>query len=267
MDQRALDLFSNYMKVTGVPVLEDATSGEPSLQGKKLGVVNGATWIILWSSFFGRRILPGVKIINVGNEAVQLNFMRAHHKGESCPPQINIDTFVRYAEDLVKLWGVHAILISCSTMNRSFSAVEEAMKKHNVPVIQIDEAMMERAVSTGGKILIVATHGPTVKSTQALLEETAKRLGVSVSFTGATAEAAFDLLGEGDVAAHNEVIAEAIRNGQKEEDIDIVVLAQLSMTVFKLSYPDCEAEFGVPVLTSGETGFERAREVLSSVPL
>jgi hypothetical protein len=39
------------------------------------------------------------------------------------------------------------------------------------------------------------------------------------------------------------------------------------MTIFKLSYPDCEAELGVPVLASGETGFELAREVLSSVPL
>jgi hypothetical protein len=36
------------------------------------------------------------------------------------------------------------------------------------------------------------------------------------------------------------------------------------MTVFKISYPDeaCLREFGVPVITSGETGFERAREVL-----
>ncbi len=67
------------------------------------------------------------------------------------------------------------------------------MKKHNVPVVQIDEAMMEKAVETGGKILIVATHGPTVKSTQALLEE------------------AFDLLGKGDIEGHNEVIARAIR--------------------------------------------------------
>lgn len=42
--------------------------------------------------YFGKMILPGVKIINVGNEAVQLSFMKAHREGKPCPPQINIDT-------------------------------------------------------------------------------------------------------------------------------------------------------------------------------
>jgi hypothetical protein len=40
------------------------------------------------------------------------------------------------------------------------------------------------------------------------------------------------------------------------------VLAQLSMSLFLLSFPEPEAEFGVPVFTSGQCGFERAAEVL-----
>ena len=54
MDHQALELFSSYMKVTGVPALEHPLANEASLQGKKLGVVNGATWITLWSNYFGR---------------------------------------------------------------------------------------------------------------------------------------------------------------------------------------------------------------------
>jgi len=40
------------------------------------------------------------------------------------------------------------------------------------------------------------------------------------------------------------------------------------MTVFKLFFPDdaCAGEFGVRVITGGETGFERAREVLAGLP-
>jgi len=261
-DLNPIDLFSMYMKITGVPTLDEFPCDDPALKGKKLGIVNGASWISLWTNYFGGKMLPGVKLINVGNEAVQLNFMDAHHKGEACPPQINIDLFAEYAEQLVKLYGVDAIMISCSTMNRAAGAVREAMTKHGVPVIQIDEAMMEEAVNHGGKILIVATHGPTVDSTRALLEETAQRLGKEVSFAGATVEEAFDLLGAGDIEGHNEVIAQAIREKTRQEKIDIVVLAQLSMTVFKLSYPDCVKEFGVPVLTSGETGLQRAGEIL-----
>jgi Asp/Glu/hydantoin racemase len=263
-DFNPIDLFSLYMKVVGVPTLEELPCDDPALKGKKLGIINGASWITLWSNYFGAVMLPGVKLINVGNEAVQLNFMEAHRKGEPYLPEINIDLFLEYAEHLVMLCGVDAIMISCSTMNRAADAVRGAMAQHGVPVVQIDEAMMVQAVNHGGKILTAATHGPTVKSTQALLEETAQHLGKEVSFTGVTIEKAFRFLGEGNIEKHNEIIAQAIREKVQQEKIDIVVLAQLSMTVFKLSYADCVEKFGVPVLTSGETGFQRAGEVLRS---
>lgn len=257
-----IELFGNYMQVTGVPSLVDEVAADHRLQGKKLGVINGSSWTSLWSSWFGKTLMPGVRIINVGNEAVQLNFMKAHHRKEPCPPQINIDIFERYAHDLYDLFQVDAILISCSTMNKAFLQVNESMRPFGVPVIQIDQAMMEQAVDSGGKILVVATHGPTVKSTQDLLRETAGRMGKEVFFSGATVEEAFELLGKGDIAGHNEVIAEAIRKALEKEKVDIVVLAQLSMSVFKFSYPDARQEFGVEVLTSGETGFLRARDLL-----
>ena len=95
-----------------------------------------------------------------------------------------------------------------------------------------------------------------------MLQETADRLGKKVDFAGATIEEAFDALGEGDVRAHNELIANAIRKSQKKQDIDIVVLAQLTMTVFTFSYPDPVTTFGIPVLSSGVTGFRRAGEIL-----
>ncbi|MHC4355550.1 MAG: aspartate/glutamate racemase family protein, partial [Planctomycetota bacterium] len=131
-----------------------------------------------------------------------------------------------------------------------------------VPVIQIDEAMMEQAVSTEGKILVVATHGPTVRSTQALLRETANRLDKQVDFVGATIEEAFDLLGEGKIAEHNQAIATTIRNVQSRDQVDVVVLAQLSMSLFSFSFPEPVREFGIPVLNSGQTGFARAGDVL-----
>ena len=75
-------LFGDYMRLTGTPTLQETPGNIPELNGKKLGVVNGSSWISLWSTWFGKKILPGVKIINAGNEAVQLNFMDAHQKGE-----------------------------------------------------------------------------------------------------------------------------------------------------------------------------------------
>jgi len=252
--------FSETLRLTGVAHTAPEKQGVPEFVGKRLGLLNGSAWVVPWANYFGRLFIPGAHLINVGNEAVQINFMEAHERGLPTPPQSNIDAFVRYARDLAELGHVDAILITCSTMNRSYPAVMDAMKPYNIPVIQIDRPIMERAVQQGGKTLVIATHGPTVSSTQALLSETATELNSSIEFAGETVEVAWHRLADGE--GHNELLARAIRAHQKIEKIDSVVLAQLSMTVFLLSYPDPSAEFGIPVFTSGQCGFEEVAEVL-----
>ena len=254
-----LRLFADYLAVTGVAHLGPELYGDTALLGKRLGLLNGSSWITLWCNYFGRLYLPGVQLVNAANDAVQISFMQAYADGERCPPHRNIEVFVRAARDLVELANVDAILITCSTMNRSFKSVAQAVA---VPVVQIDEPMMEAAVNHGGRILVVATHGPTVGSTQSLLLETAQRLGMTVSCTGITLADAWQRLAVGDVQGHNALLAEAIREVQAREELGCVVLAQLSMSVFALHYPEAEAVFGVPVFTSGQTGFRRMREVL-----
>lgn len=255
-------LFSDYMRLTDVPRLEHDRDAPPELAGKTLGLINGSAWIQLWSYYFGRKHLPGVKLVNVGNEAVQLNFMAAHRAGLPCPPESNIALFADYAVQLRQLAAVDAILVTCSTMNRSIGAVRDAVP--DVPVVQIDEPMMEAAVAEPGTVLVIATHGPTVESTKALLHETATRNGQAdaIRYEGSTIEEAFHLLGAGDIAGHNRAIAAAIRAARARVRIDRVVLAQLSMSVFSLEHPDPVAEFGIPVYSSGEEGFKRMRQVL-----
>ncbi len=85
-----------------------------------------------------------------------------------------------------------------------------------------------------------------------------------MSFSGLTVESAWHKLAEGDIEGHNHTLATAIRAHTQTETIGCVVLAQLSMTVFLLSYPDPVTEFGVPVFTSGQCGFEYVRELLQN---
>ena len=187
---------------------------------------------LLWAA------LPaGVHLVNAGNEAVQMNFMEAHRKGLPSPPQSNIEAFIRYARDLVELAQVDVVLITCSTMNRAYPQVAEALEPYGVPVFQIDRPMMERAVTHGGKILVVATHGPTVNSTQSLLRETAARLKRDVSFSGTTVETAWDCLAAGDVRGHNLEIAKAIEDQLDHEPPGCAVLAQLSMACLPFHLP------------------------------
>jgi hypothetical protein len=261
---QAIRLFSDYLRVTGVAHTGPEPQGDPRLIGKRLGLLNGSSWITLWANYFGRKYLPGVHLINAGNEAVQINFMEAHSTRQSDLPAENISAFKRYALDLVELGHVDAVLITCSTMNRAYLKVREVLQPYEIPVYQIDRPMMERALEHGGPTLVIATHGPTVDSTQALLREVAAETGRAVNMTGALVEAAWDCLARGEVVEHNAILAKTIREQMQAKEIGCVVLAQLSMTVFLLSYPDPIKEFGIPVYTSGQYGFEAVREVLVS---
>ena len=88
-----LRLFSDYLRVTGVAHLGPEPAGDPALLGKRVGLLNGAAWIGLWTSYFGRLYLPGAHLVSIGNEAVQLSFMEAHQRGLPCPPASNIAAF------------------------------------------------------------------------------------------------------------------------------------------------------------------------------
>jgi len=260
----AIRLFSDYLRVTGVAHTGPELHGDPRLIGRRLGLLNGSSWISLWANYFGHLYLPGVHLVNAGNEAIQLNFMEAHSAGKNGLPPENLFAFKRYAIDLAVLGRVDAILITCSTLNRSYPLIRKALQVYETPVFQIDRPMMERAVDHGGRVLVVATHGPTVKSTQALLREVATAKGSQVSLTGALVEAAWEALSRGQIEEHNALLAKTIRNYTEAEEIGCAVLAQLSMTVFLLSYPDPMKEFGIPVFTSGQCGFEAVREVLAA---
>ena len=255
-------VFSEYIRITGLPHLGPEPAGDAGLLGKRLGLLNGSSWVSFWANYFAREYLPGVQLVNAGNDAVQLNFMEAHAQGEPCPPTANIDAFVRYAVDLADLGRVDAILITCSTMNRAYTSVQAAMADRDIPVLQIDVPMMERAADHGGPVLVLATHGPTVRSTSELLSETAFARGRTLGRVELSLPEAWERLARADIDGHNDVLASAIREQCALRPIGCVVLAQLSMALLSLTYPDPVEQFGIPVWTSAECGFERVGAVL-----
>src|SRR6185503_8495090 len=93
-------------------------------------------------------------------------------------------------------------------------------------------------------------------------QETASQLGKEVTFSGRTVETAWECLAAGDITGHNMALAQAIHAHLNRESASCVVLAQLSMACLLFSYPDPLLEFGIPVYTSAQCGFEKVRELL-----
>ncbi|MBR4483648.1 MAG: Asp/Glu/hydantoin racemase, partial [Erysipelotrichaceae bacterium] len=116
--------------------------------------------------------------------------------------------------------------------------------------------MAEKAISLGSKIGVVATVASTVQPSSDLIRNTAKKCGKDVCVNEYLVDGALDILMSGDVDKHNELVIEAIKKAESENDV--VVLAQGSMTAILPLLTDIKK----PVLTSPRLAVERVKEEL-----
>lgn len=158
--------------------------------------------------------------------------------------------YFKIAESL----GADLIFNQCSSVGE---AADIAAKCVNIPVVKIDEAMAEKAVSIGNKIAVIATVASTVAPSTRLVETKAKLLNKDCKVDPILVDGALDILmKEKNVEKHNKLVIDAINSAS--EDHDVIVLAQGSMTAI-LPYLN---ETKVPVLTSPEIGVIKAINVL-----
>ncbi|MBR5472145.1 MAG: aspartate/glutamate racemase family protein [Oscillibacter sp.] len=158
--------------------------------------------------------------------------------------------YFRQAESL----GVDAILNQCSSVGEVADAIKPFV---SVPVVKVDEAMAEKAVSLGKKIAVVATVPTTVGPSVRLVEQKAKELGKEIEIeTHLVKDAMMILIEKGDVETHNKMVLGEVEAAA--ETCDVVVLAQGSMTVLLPLLGHIQK----PVLTSPRLGVERVKEVL-----
>lgn len=150
--------------------------------------------------------------------------------------------------------GVDAILNQCSSVGEVADAIKPFL---SIPVVKIDEAMAEKAVSLGRKIAVVATVPTTVGPSVRLIEQKARESGREIEIeTHLVKDAMMILIEQGDVETHNRMVLGEVEAAA--ENCDVVVLAQGSMTVLLPLLGHIQK----PVLTSPRLGIQRMKQVL-----
>jgi len=153
--------------------------------------------------------------------------------------------------------GADLIFNQCSSVGE---AADIAAKLVSVPVLKVDAAMAEKAVELGRKIAVVATVRSTMRPSCNLVRSKAAEAGKQIDVVEYLVDGALDvLMKEKNREKHNAMVLESVRKA--EEECDVVVLAQGSMTVLLPELQDVKK----PVLTSPRLGVERARELLEGV--
>jgi hypothetical protein len=158
---------------------------------------------------------------------------------------------------------VHAALVesdagvvacTCSTLG---GIAEDTDTQGAFQVTRIDRAMADQAVRHGGTVLLVAALQSTLAPTTALLQSSARRLGVAIEVQLLLVEGAWPHFEAGRHGEYIQTLVEAVAPAPATES---VVLAQASMA----AAAPLLARRGITVLTSPRLGAEHAISICTS---
>ena len=153
------------------------------------------------------------------------------------------------------LTGADVIVVTCSTLSPSVRLLRD---EFNVPVVAIDDAMVQEAVETGTKIGLMATATSTVEPSASAIRAAAAAMGKEIDLKILCNEQAILALKSGDPATHDRLVLEM---ADQMKDRDVIVLAQASTAY--MEQPVAERS-GVPTLSSPARCVAQLRKLLEN---
>ncbi|MCE2981422.1 MAG: aspartate/glutamate racemase family protein, partial [Betaproteobacteria bacterium] len=144
--------------------------------------------------------LPGAQPMNLLDDS--LAFDRA------APGGMEVDFAPRFRTlaDYCIAQKVDGIIYTCSAFGEAIDAVR---RNAPLPMLKPNEAMVEEALACGQPIVVLATFAPSIPSIEVDFREAVGGDGRMPELIGVHVPDAQRLLGEGDAAAHDRLIAEA----------------------------------------------------------
>jgi Asp/Glu/hydantoin racemase len=152
--------------------------------------------------------------------------------------------------------GANGILFTCSAFAPAIDACKAQL---SIPVLKPDEAMIERALSGGGRIAVLATFEPSVAAALASFREAADRMGMHADVESIFVAGAFDAKKRDDVATHDALIAAAASTAAAR--CDVICFAQFSMAS---AASQAQAAAGKRVLTSADSAVAKMKQLVTA---
>ncbi|HET6871534.1 MAG TPA: aspartate/glutamate racemase family protein [Sporolactobacillaceae bacterium] len=209
----------------------------------KLAIIHTTPVTIETLKHLAEEKLPGCEIINFVDDSILPEL--GQNGGDVTEVQ---ERLIQYAMNAEKA-GADVILNACSSVGE---VVPLMRQKVAIPVVRIDEAMAELAVTKGEVIGVAATLSTTLEPTIRLIQDKAKASGKQVQIKSALAGEAYARLMAGDMEGHDAALKEVLE--QLVDSTDVVVLAQASMARVVETLP---AEKRSHFFTSPALGMER----------
>ncbi len=151
--------------------------------------------------------------------------------------------------------GVDGILVTCSTLSPSVDDFRPFLK---IPIVKIDEPVIEKVVQSAGKIGLLATAETVLKSVDPLVMKKAREAGRQISVRPFIKGDAWPLL-QKDPAAFYAAIGEVAAHAARE--CDAVILTQVSIAPARESV---EENLRPKIYASPTYAVQAIRKILST---
>jgi hypothetical protein len=212
---------------------------------QRLGIIHTVSQLAPTFAELAGELLPGVATTVIADELLLKRTVR-----DGAVDDVTRDRLRGHVAALAE-FGVDAVLVTCSSVG---GVVDEIAPQADVPVLRVDRAMAERAVTLGSTVGVLATLPTTLAPTTELVEAAAREAGRAVTAVSRLCDGAFAALDRGDGARHDAIVAEEL--DRLAAEVDVVVLAQASMARIAAARP----AGGTRVLSSPRLAMERLAE-------
>ncbi|TJY43565.1 Asp/Glu racemase [Cohnella pontilimi] len=172
-------------------------------------------------------LMPGWEVINFLDDSILPQL--AQNGGRVTDVLERWTSYAKFAEQQ----GARGVVSACSSVGE---AAEAARATLGIPVMRIDEAMAEEAVSRANKIGVAATLASTLQPTTRLIQRKASERGTEPEIKQALASEAYRLLMSGDREGHDRELSAVLL--ELVDAVDVVVLAQASMARVVSALPE-----------------------------
>jgi len=194
--------------------------------------------------------LPDVKVVNIVDDSILPEVME---NGGPTPNVVKrVCRYVTTAEEI----GCDLLISVCTTMA---DIMDLASKLVKMPILKIDEPMVDKALEMTERLLLVATFEPTLEPSSRFIQKRANELGKDVSIKKVHCKGAFEAMLDGDKETHDRIVVDSIKGA--ERDFKAVILAQGSMAPLRSRVED---ETMIPVFASPLLAVLRAKDILYS---
>ncbi|MDQ3811766.1 MAG: aspartate/glutamate racemase family protein, partial [Chloroflexota bacterium] len=165
------------------------------------------------------REMPDARVLNLLDEGLLSEVERYGGLAPACVDRLA--TQVGLAIEA----GASAVLLTCTAYSPVVDQVQARFP--GVPVLAVDQVMVDRAVASARRLGVLATVAAGLEQQAELLRRAAERAGKDIEIVPSLHPQAMAALQRGDAETHDRILLEALPDLAAR--VDLVLLAQASM--------------------------------------